>query len=134
MKVEISKEQREVLGQKIALCVDFLKKQIQPHLADKDSVVVEMGEVLDLHISKEEIYLTQTKVINLGFELYSKSKIFLEKTDRKKAKKYICDVYPEMAVEFLKNWEETKRKLMIQVNEKNKKLDDISRFVDSFRL
>lgn len=134
MKVEISKEQKLVLGEKINLCVDFLKKQIQPHLVVKDCIVIPMGDILDLYISQKEIFVIKTQVISLGVDFFLKKKLFLEKPGRKKAKKYICEACPELAVDFLKHWEEAKLELMSQVNDKNKKINDFNNFVDGFRL
>ena len=134
MKVEISKEQRVVLGEKLSLCVDFLKTQIQPHLIDKDCILIPMGDVLDLYISKREIYAIKTDIIAPGVNIFLKKKLLLERPSREKAKKYICESNPELAVDFLKHWEEVKLELMSQVNDKNKKISDFNSFVDGFKL
>lgn len=134
MEVEISKDQKEALSRKIRMCVDFLKSEIQPHLISSDRVVIPMGEVLDLCISRQEIYVTKTRVICFIIDWEFKRVLYLEKLDRKMAKKYICDAYPELAVDFLKHWENAKLNLLNQVCEKNKKIDALNTFVDNFRL
>lgn len=134
MKVEISKDQRELLGAKVSLCLNFLKEQIQPHLVSKDRIVIPMGEVLDLCITKEECFVIRTRVISLGIDVFLRTKLYLDKANRKKAKKYICDACPELAVEFLKYWNDAKRELMEQVNEKNKQIADFHSFVNGFQL
>lgn len=135
MKVEISKEQKEALGKKIALCVDFLKKEVQPHLIPSDKIEIGMGDVLDLYITSKSIYVTKTRVINLFIiDFPIRRTLFLEKNDRKQAKKYICDVFPELAVDFLKNWEKAKIKLMKDVFDKTEEIKKLDQFVDSFKL
>lgn len=134
MKVEISKEQQEALGQKVKLCLDFLKKEIQPHLVASDSVVKPMGDVLDLCITAKEIYVTRTRVVNILFDLEVKKKLLLEKTSRKMSKHYICEAFPELAVEFLQHWERAKADLLLEVGEKNAKIDKLDRFVNDFKL
>lgn len=134
MKVEISKAQRELLGTKVSLCLNFLKEQIQPHLVSKDRLVIPMGEVLDLCITEAEIYIIRTRVVSLGVDVFLKSRLYLDKSNRKKAKKYICEACPELAVEFLKHWDSAKRELMGQVNEKNKQIADFHSFVNGFQL
>lgn len=134
MKVEISKEQKEALGQKIAMCVDFLKSEVQVHMVKSDTIIVSMGDFLDLYISCNKIYVTETKVLNLGFDFYRKRTYYLEKLDPKKAKRYICDAAPELAVDFLKNWEPAKNALIAQVSDKKKKVNALNEFVDGFQL
>lgn len=134
MKVEISKEQQEALGQKIAMCLDFLRKNIQPHLVVSDTVVKPMGDVLDLWITPKEIYVTRTRVVNMVFDFEVKKKLLLEKTSRKMSKYYICEAFPELAVEFLQHWERVKADLLLEVGEKNAKIDKLDKFVNDFKL
>lgn len=134
MKVEISKEQKEALSKKIALCVDFLKLEVQPHMVNSDLITISMGEVMELCVTSKEVYIINLKPINIGIELCYKRKLSLDKHGSKKAKKYICDVCPELAVEFLRNWEKVRDKLMSEVIEKEKKVKDLNSFVDSFQL
>lgn len=134
MEVEISKEQRQALGEKVGLCVAFLKEVIQPHLIKRDKIVIPMGEVLDLCITSKELYVTRTWVVNLFIDFYFRKVLYLEKIDRKKAKKYICEAYPELAVDFLKHWDKAKQELLEQLTVRNKQIEDLDNFVSSFRL
>lgn len=134
MVVEISKEQKAALGQKISLCVDFLKQDVQPHLISSDKLTIPMGEVLDLCITHKDIYVIKTRTISFFIDFYFKRVLFLEKKNRKQAKKYICEAYPELAVDFLKHWDECKNNLLAQVAEKNKQIDSLNEFVDNFML
>ena len=134
MKVEISKEQKEALGEKIGLCLAFLKEEIQPHIVKADSIEVAMGDVLDLHITNSKIYVTEAKNILPFVDFYKKRTLLLENLGRKDSKKYICEAAPELAVEFLKNWEKAKTFLSSQVSNKKKQVDDLNRFVEDFKL
>lgn len=134
MKVEISKEQKAALGNKISLCVEFLKQEVQPHLISSDKVIVPMGEILDLCITSKKIYVVKTRILSLFTDIYLRQTLTLEKKDRKDSKKYICDRYPELAVDFLKHWEEAKNRLIKEVIDKNKKINDLNSFVDQFVL
>lgn len=134
MKVEISKAQKEALGQKINLCVDFLKTEVQPHLVRSDKLMIPMGEILDLCITSKEIYIVRTRVVSFFIDFYLKTVLQLEKQPRKKAKKYICEGHPELAVEFLKHWDKAKAQLIDEVLDKNKRVSDLDKFVDSFQL
>ena len=134
MKVEISKEQKAALGTKVSLCADFLKNEIQPHIVKGDVIAVSMGDYLDLYISHDKIHVKETKIYSFGIDIPLKRLFFLEKSDRKQAKKYICDAAPELAVEFLKNWENAKTALKKQVSDKMSKVDELDRFVEGFKL
>lgn len=134
MKVEISKEQKDALGEKIGLCVDYLKKEIQPHIVKSDSIEVAMGEVLDLHITSTRLYVTESRPIISSIGIYSKRTLLLENLGRKESKKYICEAAPEMAVEFLKNWEKAKSFLSSQVSNKKKEMDALDQLVNDFTI
>lgn len=134
MKVEISKEQKEALGEKIGLCVAFLKNEVQPHIVKTDAIEVAMGDVLDLHITSSKIFVTEAKAVIPGIDFYTKRTLLLENLGRKDAKKYICEAAPVLAVEFLKNWEKAKIFLNSQLSNKKKQVEDLNRFVEDFRL
>ena len=134
MKVEISKTQKEALSQKVDLCVNFIKTEVQPHLVRADKLTIPMGEVLDLCITSKEIYAVRTRVVSVFIDLYFKTVLKLEKQPNKKVNKYICEGYPELAVEFLKHWDKAKAVLIDEVLDKNKKISDFDKFVDSFQL
>lgn len=133
MKVEISKAQKEVLGEKIWLCVEFIKREIQPHLISNDKLVVSMGEELDLHITSKQLYVKYTRLLNLGVAIPI-SKVLLLERDRKNTKKYICDAEPELAVAFLQQWENAKSYLLHEVYDKNQAVDKLNNFIDNFKL
>ena len=134
MKVEISKKQKEALGEKIGLCVDYLKKEVQPHIVKSDSIAVAMGEVLDLHITSSKIYVTAAKAVVPGIDFYTKRTLLLENLGRKDAKKYICEAAPELAVEFLKNWEKAKISLTAQIDDKNTQVNKLDQLVNDFKI
>ena len=134
MKVEISKEQKEALSQKISMCVEFLKKEIQPHLISKDKVVVEINENLELIITNKEIYVKNIQLLDFRFFVLSLSNTFYLEKDRQKVKKYICFVKPDLAVVFLQHWEKTKKHLIDQVFEKNMEVSKLNSFIDNFHL
>lgn len=134
MKVEISKEQKEALGKKIDLCVDFLKKEVQPHVVKSDILEVFVQEELFLFVTSSKIYATASVPVIPGVDLCLKKVLLLENPGRKQAKKYICEANPELAVVFLKNWERVKSQLIAQVAEKTKKVDELNQFVDNFEL
>lgn len=133
MKVEISKSQKEALGEKLTLCVSFIKSKVQPHIIKGDTIIVNMGDMLDLCITDTKLYVYEPKTIIPGLDLYAKKVMYLEK-DRKHARKYICDACPELAVEFLKNWDKAKAELVRQVKDKTNKVDELNEFVDSFEI
>ena len=93
-----------------------------------------MGDALDLHITSSRIFVTEAKAVIPGIDFYSKRTLHLENPGRKNAKKYICEAAPELAVEFLKNWEKAKVALVAQVAAKTKQVDELNRFVDDFKL
>lgn len=133
MRVEISQEQKESLAGKIDLCVEFLKSTIQPHLTSKDNISVSMGPVLDLYLTRNSLYVKQTRFYNFGFDFPVSTVFYLER-DKKTARKYICEAAPDLAVEFLKNWDKAKSQLMNEVNEKNEEVDKLNSFIDNFEL
>lgn len=133
MNIEISQEQKESLAKKISLCVDFLKSVVQPHLTSKDNVTVSMGSVLDLCLTSKEIYVKQTRIYNLVVEFPVRTLYYLEQ-DKKTAKKYICEAAPELAIEFLKNWDIAKEKLMKEVNAKKEEVNKLNNIIDNFKL
>lgn len=133
MNVEISKEQKEALAEKVSLCVEFLKREIQPHLTSKDNIEISMGDILDLCLTSKEIYVRSTRMFYVGIDIPVRKVLYLEK-DRKTAKKYLCDVYPELAVDFLKNWDKAKEQLLRDVADKEKRVNEFNSFVDNFKL
>lgn len=134
MKVEISKSQKDALGKKIDLCVNFLKSEVQPHIVKSDTIIINMSDSLDLFITSSKIYVTETKLVVPAVNFSRKRTLLLEKQDRKQAKSYICEVAPELAVEFLKNWETARNQLEEQVDAKTKQVDELNQFVDDFKL
>lgn len=134
MNVEINKEQRELISSKISLCLEFLKREVQPHIIDGDNVCVPIVDGLDLLISNSEVYIRKTSVKYLVIEIETSKKYYLERFANNKSKKYICDEVPEMAVVFLQNWDNVKKSLLDQVYAKNKVEEDLNNFVNNFHL
>lgn len=134
MKVEISRAQKEALGEKIALCVDFLKTEVQPHLVKSDKLTIPMSDILDLCITSKDIYVVRTRVISFFIEFCFKTTLQLEKQPRNKAKKYICEKCPELAVEFLKYWDKAKSALVDDVIAKEKQVQALDSIIRGFRL
>lgn len=134
MNVEINKEQRELISSKISLCLEFLKREVQPHIIDRDNVCVPIVDGLDLLISNSEVYIRKTSVKYLVIEIETSKKYYLERFVNNKSKKYICDEVPEMAVVFLQNWDNVKKSLLDQVYAKNKVEEDLNNFVNNFHL
>ena len=134
MKVEISKDQKKHLTDKISLCVEFLKEFIQPHLVSSDKICADAGKFLTLYLTSKELYVIEIRYISLGFDIPIYRTWYLEKSDRKKAKKYLCDVRPELAVEFLKNWETVRNQLTHEVKVKTDTVNKLDTFIDSFTL
>ncbi len=135
MVVEISKEQKAALAEKVALCVDFIKETVQPHLVDGDTVSVVLSDNLELLVSNKSLSVCIYKRKDLYITVLSLKKMAcLEETGKSRKKKFLCEDYPELAVEFLKNWEKAKTYLEKQVADKNKKVDELNNFVTSFKL
>lgn len=135
MVIEFSNEQKANLAAKVALCVEFLKQEVQPHLISTDKVSVSVGPNLELIITSKELYVKEARVVLLVlFEPTFTRTIYLEKYEKTKKKKFICDDFPELAVEFLKNWEKAKAYLMKEVAKKVKKVDELNSFIDGFQL
>ena len=135
MVVEISKEQKAALAEKVALCVDFIKDTVQPHLVDGDTISVVMSDNLELLVSNKAMSVCIYKRKDLYVTVLSfKKTACLVESDKTKKKKFLCEDYPELAVEFLKNWEKAKTYLEKQVADKNKKVDELNDFVTSFKL
>lgn len=144
MNIEISKEQKANLSIKMSLCVDFLKKEIQPHLTRKDRVVVPAGDSgLELCITSSLIYINHCGArsllpdsisFNLDIPFQKKYSVVKSKNRNKKDKNYICEACPEAAIEFLSHWDKIKTTLLTDVAEKNKKVGAINDFIDNFRL
>ena len=134
MNVEISKAQKEQIASKINMCVSFLKDEVQPHLTSKDNICINMCEELDLHITNKDLYVKHIRWVNLGIDFSISKTLYLEKSDRKKAKMYICEAFPEMAIKFLEYWEKAKNQLLKEIAEKNEEIKKIDNFIDSFRL
>lgn len=135
MVVEITKEQKAQLAEKIGMCVDYLKKEVQPHLVPTDTVSVVVGIDSELFITNKNLYVKESRLISLGFWEPSVSRVvYLEPQEKSKKKKYICEDFPELAVEFLKNWQKTKEFLSSEVAKKVKKEDDLNNFIDDFKL
>ena len=135
MVVEISNEQKAVLAEKISLCVEFLKENIQPHLVSGDTVSVSVGVNLDLIITNKSLYVQELREVDLFiWEYTSKHTVYLEKDEKSKKKKFICEDFPELAVEFLRNWEKAKTYLLNEVANKKKKISELDNFIDNFQL
>ncbi len=135
MVVEISKEQKEMLSKKLSLCVDFIKNEVQPHMVANDKISFAVGSTLELVITSKEMYLKNSKVISLVLWEPELAKVYyLEKQEKSKKKKYVCDVFPELAVEFLKNWEKAKEFLLNEVSSKKTKEENLNSFINDFKL
>lgn len=134
MNVEITSEQKKIISDKIAMCVDFLKSIVQPHIIKDDKVVVRLDENLDLVVTPEEIYVRETRIISFIIEIERYCSYNLEKSNNKKSKKYICDTNPDLAVVFLQNWEKAKNALLDEVDTKNQQIDVLDDFINNFRL
>lgn len=144
MNIEISKEQKANLSQKMSLCVEFLKKEIQPHLTRKDKIVLPAGDTgLELCITSSVIYINHCGAhsllpdsLSLSIDIPFQHKYSVEKCKKhnKKDKNYICEACPEAAIEFLSHWDKIKTTLLTEVAEKNKKVGQINDFIDNFRL
>lgn len=135
MVVEISKEQKAALAEKVALCVAFIQDTVQPHLVDGDTVSVVVSDTLELLISNKSMSVCIYNRMDLYVTVLTlKKTACLVEAEKTKKKKFLCEDYPELAVEFLKNWEKTKAYLEKQVADKNKKVDDLNNFVTSFQL
>ena len=133
MKMEISQTQKENMGEKLKLCIEFLKQEIQPHLINSDTVVVAMGESMDLCLTHNDIYVKYTRWMSMGVDIPVSKKLYLEK-DRKTVKKYMCDVAPELAVEFLQRWGAAKEFLLKEVKAKNEEVTKLNNIIDGFKL
>lgn len=133
MKMEISQAQKDSMGQKLGLCVEFLKREIQPHLIDNDIVTVSMGELMDLCLTRNDIYVKLTRWVSFGVDVPLSKRLYLEKS-RKNAKKYICDAEPDLAVEFLQRWSSAKESLLKEVNAKNDEVNKLNNIIDGFKL
>lgn len=135
MVVEITKEQKTQLAEKTELCVDYLKKEVQPHLVPTDTLSVAVSADLELFITSKNLFVKAAAPISLGFwEIPFSRVVYLEKQTKSKKKKYICEFFPELAVEFLKNWDKTKDRLINEIATKVKKEEDLNSFIDSFKL
>ena len=137
MNIEFSKEQKEALAKKVDLCVEFLKIDVQPYLGSKDNIVLNMGDLFDLCLTKTSMYVKQTRVWDLNFIEIPLNKIFYLEKDRqstKKAKQYICTAAPALAVEFLKRWEKAKYELLDKVNQKNAEVMKLDKLIDDFKV
>lgn len=137
MKIEISKEQKNNIAEKMTLCVDFLQNDVQPHLTSKDKVIVPVDNTLELHITHKTLFIKQYSVLRAGpLEVPCQHTYTLEKelNKAKQDKRYICEARPEAAIEFLKNWDSVKNTLMRDVAAKIKKVDEINSFIDNFHL
>lgn len=133
MNVEISKEQKAALAEKISMCVEYLKAEIQPHLTSRDKLSANMGEELDLYLTSKEIFVKHTRYYSIGIDFPVSKVLYLEK-DRKTANRYICDVEPELAVAFLENWDKAKQSLLQEVADKDAEVNKLTNFIDSFKL
>ena len=135
MVVEISKEQKALLAEKVALCVAFIKDTVQPHLVDGDTVSVVISDSLELLVSNKSVSVCIYSRMDLYLTVLTFKKMAcLVESEKTKKMRFLCEDYPELAVEFLKNWEKTKAYLEKQVADKNKKVDDLNNFVSTFRL
>lgn len=143
MNIEISKEQKANLSQKMSLCVDFLKKEIQPHLIRKDKIVLPAGDTgLELCITSSHIYINHCGAhsllpdsVSLSIDIPFQRKYSVESRNKhnKRDKNYICEACPEAAIEFLSYWVKIKATLLAEVAEKNKEVSKINNFIDDFR-
>ena len=134
MNVEISKIQKESISQKLALCVEFLKQHVQPHLMRNEKREIDVCDDLVLCVSADKLYVKCIRFINLGFCFEFSRILYLDKSKGSNAKKFICDVSPELAVAFLQNWDKTKNELSKLVAEKIKETDSLNQLIDNFKL
>lgn len=134
MNIDISKEQKAALSQKVSLCVEYLKKEIQPNLASKDKIILSINDDLDLYLTNKKFYIKQTHILDfniISFPLYKR--FLLEKTS-KTSKKFICTAAPEFALEFLKQWDKMKYRLQEKVIANTAETDQLNDFIDNFKL
>ena len=135
MVVEISKEQKALLAEKVALCVDFIKDTVQPHLVDGDTIPVVVSDDLELLVSNKSLFVRIYTRMDLYLTVLTlKKTACLVESEKTKKMKFLCEDYPELAVEFLKHWDKVKGYLELQVSEKVKKVDDLDKFVSGFQL
>lgn len=137
MIVKISDEQKAEIAEKLLLCVAFLKQEIQPHMVVSDKISVNVSPDLELFISRDDLYVKETRIISLPFwePCYTRT-LYLEKPEKKKSKKkkFICDSCPELAIDFLKGWEKAKLKLLEEVTDKIKRVDALNSIINDFKL
>lgn len=132
MNIDISREQKEALAQKVEICVEFIKNDVQPYLTSKDNLVISIADFLDFCLTNKEFYIRQTRVIDLSFFDMPLKKIFYLEKNSKTIKKYICTATPELAIEFLKQWGNIKRKLKETVINNTSENDTLNNFIDTF--
>lgn len=150
MKIKINKEQILNIAEKMLLCVDFLKKEVQPHLIKNDKIVVPVGNEgelelrgdLELHITRKKLYILHIIYYSIGpeswgFAIPQTKPYTLEKNKKcnnKKDSQYICEGFPEAAIEFFKHWDSIKEYLLQEVATKNQEVAKINNVIDNFRL
>lgn len=132
MNIDISREQKEALTQKVALCAEYIKNEVQPNLASKDNIVINIDEFLDLYLTNKKCYIKQIRIIDFNFFELPLQKVFYLEKISKKVKKYICTSAPELAVEFLKQWDKIKYKLQEKVIKNTSESKQLNDFIDTF--
>ena len=133
MNIDFTQEQKKLIGEKLAQCVRYLKTEVQPHLTRQDNLSIGVGEGLELKLTCKEMYVEKASVFNMGIDLTRRQTFLLEKPqNRKGAKKYLCDAAPDLAFEFLQNWESAKKELETEVDAKKEEVAELNSFIDNF--
>lgn len=133
MNIEISKEQKEGLTQHLNLCVEFMKKEIQPYLTSTDNIVISVGEYLDLCLTCKKMYIKETRFWDLNFVEIPVYKTYYLERNNKSVKKYVCVAAPEIALEFLKQWDKIKYTLQEKKIQKTTEINNLNDFIDNFK-
>ena len=134
MNIDISREQKEALMGKVELCAEFIKNEVQPFLTSKDNLIISIDDFLDLSVTSQNLYIKQTRIIDLVVFDLTLYKIFFLENNPKTVKKFICSAAPELAVEFLKQWDKLKYKLNETVIKNTSEKDQLNDFIDTFKV
>ena len=136
MNIDITKNQQEIIAANVDLCMNFIKNDIQPHLTSSDRISVDVCDDLLLCLTNNSAHIvkTVTHTLFLDFSFKTKQTFILEKGTSKKEKKYLCEKSPELAYEFLQNWQSVKEDLLAEVNTKKEEVGELNDFIGSFKV
>lgn len=134
MNIDISKEQKEALTKKVALCVEYIKNDVQPYLTSKDNIVINIDEFLDFCLTNKDYYIKQTRILDCNFFEVPLNKIFYLDKRPKAVKKYVCLTAPEIALAFLKQWDKIKHDLNDKVIQNTSDTNKLNDFIDNFKI